>query len=228
MAGVYNVDIPPSAPLANTNMDTNDGVPLGAAVTAGNPRSIAEVTSAVLETEARKRLKGAVDAAVTDDELAHSVTRTTAVVMEYAQGAYGMGVGAPAWAAPLLALVPVVTDMDARLTAMDARQRVELAQRRNFRLSTAGRDFQLHQLVKVNAGLGPPTPGQQPTANLAPAPIGTVYPNALAPTNYDDVSAMRLTDIGALAEWANDDFGIVTEDPIGLRRNKLLQRYLHE
>eukprot|EP00549_Striatella_unipunctata_P017804 CAMPEP_0118693266 /NCGR_PEP_ID=MMETSP0800-20121206/11807_1 /TAXON_ID=210618 ORGANISM="Striatella unipunctata, Strain CCMP2910" /NCGR_SAMPLE_ID=MMETSP0800 /ASSEMBLY_ACC=CAM_ASM_000638 /LENGTH=39 /DNA_ID= /DNA_START= /DNA_END= /DNA_ORIENTATION= len=39
---------------------------------------------------------------------------------------------------------------------------------------------------------------------------------------------MTLDRISLLAEWANDDFGIIAGDTVAIQRNKLLQHYLYD
>lgn len=221
MAGVYNTNIPSSPALADP--DANNLAPIAPPTVAGTPRQINDLTNAAAETEARKLLKKTNDNAVTTGEVAQSVCREFAVTAEYAAGLYGIG-GAPAWAAPLLATVNAI---DARVTAMDARQRLAIAQRRNLRNQASGGATPFQQLVKVNAGVGPPLPQRAPQG-VAAAPVGTTYPLALAPLNHDALNSMTLDEISQLAEWANDDFGIVYGDLAPIQRNKLLQHYLYE
>jgi hypothetical protein len=114
----------------------------------------------------------------------------------------------------------------ARIDAVETRQRLAIAQRRNFQLISAGGTFQLHQLLKVNVSVGPPLPGQAATANMAPAPVGSTYPVELAPSNAEELNGMMMGRISALAEWANDDFGIDQGDHKGVRRVKLMCRFL--
>jgi len=62
--------------------------------------------------------------------------------------------------------------------------------------------------------------------------VGTVYPTGgpvvMAPTTPNDLNNMTLDRISLLAEWANDDFGIVPGDTVAIQRNKLLEHYLYD
>ena len=115
--------------------------------------------------------------------------------------------------------------LTATVQAMDARMRLSTAQRWNHRNHATGGNFQ--QLVKVVANVGPPLPGQG-AQNPPTAAVGTVYPIAFAPANADDLLNMTNAQMSRLAEWANDHFGIVAEDNVNVRRNKLLHHYLYE
>ena len=217
MAGTYNSNIPASLPLADPNAQAL--VPLAPVIAAGAPRNINDVTNAMQETSGRKRQKITNDASVTDAEVSYSAARQAAVTAEYAQGVYG-AVGAPGWALPLFA----------QLNEVHAMQRLNTAQRRNHRNANAGGlNPQLIPLVKVIAGVGPPTPGQPPAVPaVAVAPVGAVYPAAIAPVNKNELDSMTLAQISQLAEWANDHFGIVDADNVGQRRNKLHNHYMFE
>jgi hypothetical protein len=110
---------------------------------------------------------------------------------------------------------------------MDARQRLALSQRRNRRCF-GPHDAQLNQLVKVNPGIGPPLTPHPASAGMLPAPVGTLYPAAMAPATFTEITDMTLAQISVLAEWANDDFGIRPGDDEGTRQAKLLHHYLNE
>jgi hypothetical protein len=125
--------------------------------------------------------------------------------------------------------------MDARFDTVDARfdtmeiqmahERLETAQlRNNRRMKTIRVDHPLVPLIKVIAGLGPPTMGQVAT-NPPLAPVGTTYPGDLSPGSIRELEGMTLNQISVLAEWAHDNFGIVNEDLIRDRRAKLRGHY---
>jgi hypothetical protein len=239
MAGVYNINIPASAPLANAT--ANNHVAVAAAIHAGQVRTLADVAEAREETMSRKRLKSVNDNAVTADEISLSSLREVAVLGEGAAGLYGAPVvapgAAPAWALPLLALpgqVAALTNQVAALTnqlnalagqvnAMDARQRCQTAQRYN-RVNCEDRAFR--QLVKVNAGIGPPLPGRAAQIILAD-PVGTLYPvaQAFVPDTLAALNQMSASEISALAEWANEDFGIQAGDSLAVCRSQVFQHY---
>ena len=235
MAGTYNSDIPASLPLADPNAQAL--VPLAPVIAAGAPRNINDVTNAMQETSGRKRQKIINNASVTDAEVSYSAARQVAVTAEYAEGVYG-AVGAPGWAQPLFAQLNAVhaqlnaghAQLNAQLNAVHAMQQLNAAQHRNHRNATAGGlNPQLIPLVKVIAGVGPPTPGQPPAVPaVAVAPVGAVYPAAIAPANKNELDSMTLAQISQLAEWANDHFGIVVADNVGQRRNKLHNHYMFE
>ena len=220
MANNYNMNIPSTAVLADAEAAAICGPP-AAPIVAGNRRNLADLTNAMAETRARKRIKETNDASVSNAELSQSVVRETAVAVELAAGAYP-NAGAPAWAAELIANVQALT---ANVQAMDARMRLSTAQRWNHRNHATGGNFQ--QLVKVVANVGPPLPGQG-AQNPPTAAVGTVYPIEFAPANANDLGDMTCAQMSRLAEWANDHFGIVAGDPVEVQRNKLLHHYLYE
>eukprot|EP00523_Entomoneis_sp_CCMP467_P003265 CAMPEP_0168745756 /NCGR_PEP_ID=MMETSP0724-20121128/14785_1 /TAXON_ID=265536 /ORGANISM="Amphiprora sp., Strain CCMP467" /LENGTH=245 /DNA_ID=CAMNT_0008793485 /DNA_START=101 /DNA_END=838 /DNA_ORIENTATION=- len=120
-----------------------------------------------------------------------------------------------------------VGTLSATVAGIDARQRLALAQRRNARKASSGGNIPFVQLVKVNVGVGPPLPGaaaQNPNNDA----VGTTYPNALAPATLYELDSWTSAQISALAEWANDDFGIVDGDTVEVRKSKLLDHYLLE
>eukprot|EP00978_Attheya_sp_CCMP212_P046097 scaffold373720_cov42-Attheya_sp.AAC.1 len=82
------------------------------------------------------------------------------------------------------------------------------AQRRNKQRMNACGDAQFVPLIKVNTGIGLPTPGQMAT-NPALTPVGTAYPDHLSPESHRELDRMTLDQISRLAEWANDHFGIL-------------------
>ena len=186
------------------------------------------MTNAMAETKARMRQKKINHASVTDAELSESAVRQAAIASELVADTYnnGAGVGGtPAWAIPLTANVATLT---ANVATMDARQRCERAQRRNRRHHILGGNHPFTQLVKWNADVGPPLPGQA-AQNPPVAAVGTVYPTAgvvVAPTTPSELNSMTLAQISLLAEWANDDFGIVAGDTVAIQRNKLADHYL--
>jgi archaellum component FlaC len=107
--------------------------------------------------------------------------------------------------------------------------RCGVARRRNQLLHGIHPDnFVLFQLYKVKTGVGSPIHGQQRTADMQPAAIGTAYPDNVAPRELDALVNMSLRQISVLAEWANDDFGIVRGDGAGVQRGKLLAHYTAE
>lgn len=225
MAGVYNMDIPGSTGLANAHADGFCGPP-APAIASGNPRTAADLVHATAETRARKRQKKVDNASVTDAELSQSIIRETAVAAELAAGAYGIA-GAPLWAAQLTANVATIS---ATVAQIDARLRLGTARRRNLRnhgTRGGGATPPFHQLFKVHANLGPPLPGRA-AQNPVAAPVGSIYPVGIAPATRDDLNNMTLGQISRLAEWANDNFGIVAGDGIATSRNKLLDHYLYE
>jgi hypothetical protein len=67
-------------------------------------------------------------------------------------------------------------------------------------------------------------------AIVAP-PVGTLYPVGLpvgqvfVPVDSHALYRMTLQQISELAEWANEDFGIVVGDDVTTRRVKLFQHY---
>ena len=245
MAGTYNSNIPAPLPLADPNAQAL--VPLAPVIAAGAPRNINDVTNAMQETSGRKRQKIINNASVTDAEVSYSAARQVAVTAEYAEGVYG-AVGAPGWAQPLFAQLNAVQAQlnagqaqlnavqaqlnagHAQLNKVHAMQRLNAAQRRNHRNANAGGlNPQLIPLVKVIAGVGPPTPGQPPAVPaVAVAPVGAVYPATIAPANKNELDSMTLAQISQLAEWANDHFGIVVADNVRQRRNKLHNHYMFE
>jgi hypothetical protein len=63
---------------------------------------------------------------------------------------------------------------------------------------------------------------------MVAAPVGTAYPAELAPANHFELSSMTLEEISALAEWANDHFGIADGDVLAARLAKLQMHYMRE
>uniref|UniRef100_A0A7S2U4Q7 Uncharacterized protein n=1 Tax=Attheya septentrionalis TaxID=420275 RepID=A0A7S2U4Q7_9STRA len=230
MHNCYSIDIPASDPLADPN--AQNVAPAAPAIEAGQLCQIEDVTNAMKELHSRKCQKTSNIDSVTEDEMAHSVARLAAVTSEYAAG-----VGAPAWATQMEARMHARFDtMDARFDTVDARlytteiqmahERLETAQLRNNRRISTSADAPLVPLIKVIAGLGPPTIGQVATnPPLAPAPVGTTYPGDLSPGSIRELEGMTLNQISVLAEWAHDNFGIVNEDLIRDRRAKLRGHY---
>ena len=236
MAGVYSINIPSTAALTNPSAAATCGPP-APAIAAGTLRNVVDMTNAMAETQARKRHKKVNPASVTDAELSESVVRQAAVASELVADMYNNGAGgagAPAWATPLVASVATlaanVENLTANVATIDARQRCGCAQRRNQRNHPLGGNHPFTQLVKCNANVGPPLPGQA-AQNPPVATVGTVYPTAgfvMAPTTPHELNNMTLARISLLAEWANDDFGIVAGDTVAIQRNKLLEHYLYD
>ena len=97
-----------------------------------------------------------------------------------------------------------------------------MAETSNVRIRRSNRrrnDGQIAALLKVNAGNGPPLPGQ-PNAQVIPGAVGNPYPNFPAPMNA--LVQMSHAEINLLAQWANETFGIIDGDNIGVRRTKLV------
>ena len=175
--------------------------PPATAIVAGTARSFQDATDDCNDTKARKKLKRADDVTVTDNEIAQAVVCETAVAVEVSSDLYADTI-APAWAIPLLSLPAQIACMQAQFT--------------NHAFSGHGgnpENFVLSQPQKKTAGIGAPLPFH---------PGGTPFPaGAQAPTNRDDIFAMNHAQISALAEWANETFGIVAGDNLTGRRRKL-------
>jgi hypothetical protein len=112
------------------------------------------------------------------------------------------------------------------VSVVDARRWLQATQRYN---RDNNRTLPLRQLVKVNDGIAHPLPGQ--AAQVVSAdPVGTLYPVAqpFVPVDLRVLNGMSGVHSSALAQWANEDFGIDTDDIVNDRRSKIAVHYVSE
>lgn len=249
----YSVDIPPTVNL--TDPAAAALAPSQPAIVAGSARALADVSNACAETKSRMKLRRNFDNVTEDEvsEAVVREFAVASEVAAGLYGPAGTPPWATAMVNQVTALANQVTalaNLPNQVTALsnqvtalanqvaetNARGRSMEARSKNMARQSVGGNFELVQLCKVNADIGQPLPnanaaGRLPAVGLVnAAAIGTVYPTAAGgavrfPRMWDDIDTLTHADISALAEWLNDDFGIVRNDAIGHRRRMVREHY---
>jgi hypothetical protein len=232
----YSTPFPANMVLADVNAAVSDRI--AQALHAGQNLHSDHLAQAKQEVALREAL----GPQCTVDELVSSDIRLHALLSEHASQRYPSA-GAPAWFVAAMATLDQRLDqingrmdqMNGRMDQMNGRMdqmngqvsavfHNSRAYARNRQSMISGvSDAPLYPLMKTRPGAGNGFPGAAPGQLLAVVPLPGTMVGAPFPARIDQLRTLSAANLCRLADFFNDDFGIVQGDKQETRRDKFLK-----